>query len=76
LALERVAALDPEGLYRTVHQREISMCGVVPVTVALAAVRELGGVGCEVVAYGSSGDVTGDASSVVGYAGAFARWPA
>ena len=73
-ALERVAALDPEGLYRIVHHQNISMCGVVPVTVALAAARELGAGPCEVIAYGTSGDVTGDDSSVVGYAGARAAW--
>ncbi len=70
LALERLVALDPEGLHRVVEDREISMCGYVPATVALAAARELGASRGEVVRYGSSGDVTGDYGQVVGYAGA------
>jgi hypothetical protein len=69
LALERVLALDPEGLYETVRAEEITMCGVIPATVMLFAVRQLGARVATLVRYGNSGDVTGDARSVVGYAG-------
>jgi hypothetical protein len=68
-ALERVLALDPEGLYETVRAEEITMCGVIPATVMLFAVRQLGARVATLVRYGNSGDVTGDARSVVGYAG-------
>jgi len=64
-ALER----DPEMLYETVHREGISMCGVIPATVALTAANALGAVGAHLVAYATSGDVNGDYSSVVGYAG-------
>ncbi|HVW28765.1 MAG TPA: AmmeMemoRadiSam system protein B [Polyangiaceae bacterium] len=70
LAIERVVAMDAEGLFRTVRERRISMCGYVPTTVALFAARELGAGRAELVSYGNSGEVTGDVSSVVGYAGA------
>ncbi len=69
LAIERVLAIDPEGLYQTVSHRRISMCGVLPTVVMLAAARLLGATGAELVAYSNSGDVTGDQSEVVGYAG-------
>ncbi|PLY01806.1 MAG: AmmeMemoRadiSam system protein B [Desulfuromonas sp.] len=69
LALERVEKLDPEGLYGTVRDNRISMCGVLPTVMMLAAARKLGAEKGEVVAYGTSGDVTGDNSDVVGYAG-------
>jgi MEMO1 family protein len=69
-ALERVLALDPNGLYDVVVEHDISMCGFIPTTVALVAARELGAKSAELVAYGNSGDVTGDHQSVVGYAGA------
>lgn len=69
LALERVCALDAEGLYRTVSQQQISMCGVAPTVVMLAAARQLGASKGTVICYGNSGDVTGDQSEVVGYAG-------
>jgi hypothetical protein len=68
-ALEHVLALDPEGLYRTVREGRISMCGVLPTVVMLAAARRLGAVSATLVRYGNSGDVTGDQSAVVGYAG-------
>ncbi len=69
LALDRVLALDPEGLYRVVRDNRISMCGVLPVVVMLQAARALGAMRGELVAYRNSGDVTGDQSEVVGYAG-------
>jgi len=68
LAIERMLGLDPAGLYETVRKNRISMCGVVPATTILCACRALGASRCELVAYGTSGDVSGDRSSVVGYA--------
>lgn len=69
-ALAQVEALDPEGLYRTVSERRISMCGFVPTTVGLAAARALGAEHAELVRYGNSGETSGDFERVVGYAGA------
>jgi AmmeMemoRadiSam system protein B len=73
LALERVAAIDPEGLFETVHAEHISMCGFLPVTALLFAARAAGAQRVEVVARRDSGDETGDTSSVVGYAGVILR---
>lgn len=69
LALDRVLALDPDGLFRVVRERNISMCGYLPVTTALVAARELGGTKAELLRYGNSGEVSGDSDRVVGYAG-------
>jgi AmmeMemoRadiSam system protein B len=68
-ALERLLALDPEGLYQTVRREHITMCGVVPATVMLYAARELGATRAQLVRYGHSGLVNGDLGAVVGYAG-------
>lgn len=68
-ALERILALDPEGLHAVVQQEHITMCGFVPATVMLVAALELGAREAELVRYATSGDVTGDDASVVGYAG-------
>ncbi len=68
-AIDRIIALDPEGLHGTVRREGITMCGVVPATVMLFAARELGATGAELVRYGHSGEVTGDDDEVVGYAG-------
>lgn len=68
-AIERVLALDPEGLFEVCEREDISMCGYLPTTVSLFAARELGATRAELVRYGSSGEVSGDFSQVVGYAG-------
>lgn len=69
LAIERVRAVDPQGLYETVGKNSISMCGIIPATVLLVAARELGATKGDLVRHATSGDVTGDYGSVVGYAG-------
>jgi AmmeMemoRadiSam system protein B len=68
MALERALALDGKGLLEVCHSRRITMCGVVPATVMIEAALQLGATGAELVAYGTSGDVTGDNQQVVGYA--------
>jgi len=74
-ALEQVAAIDATALYRTVTSQNISMCGVLPVTVLLAAVHALGARHGDIVAYGHSGEVTGDDNDVVAYASAIIPLP-
>jgi len=68
-AIDRILALDAEGLHRTVRREGITMCGVIPATVMLVAARELGATGAELVRYAHSGQVSGDDDAVVGYAG-------
>jgi AmmeMemoRadiSam system protein B len=68
-ALEKVLDLDPEGLYQVVQGERISMCGVLPTVVMLRAALALGAREAKLIAYSNSGDVTGDQSEVVGYAG-------
>jgi len=72
-ALDRVLALDPEGLYEVVHRERITMCGIVPATVMLFAARERGATRAELVRYGNSGDASGDMRRVVGYAAVVVR---
>lgn len=69
LALEAAVDLDPRGLFNAVRENEISMCGVLPMTTGLFAARELGATKGELVAYATSGEVSGDFDQVVGYAG-------
>jgi len=68
-ALEAMLRLDPEGLYGTVRRLGISMCGAHVVTAMLVAAQALGATRAELVMYGDSGDETGSAEQVVGYAG-------
>lgn len=69
MALEHVLRIDPLGLYSTVSNNRISMCGVLPMTMALFAAEELGSVSGRLVSYTNSGNVTGDMEQVVAYAG-------
>jgi len=69
MAIDRILALDPRGLVETVFDREISMCGVLPTAAAIVAAVSLGATRAELIAYATSGDVTGDDREVVGYAG-------
>ncbi len=70
MALERILALDPDGLYQTVRNQGISMCGVLPMTLGLHIALGLGATTAEIIAYATSGETSGDFSQVVGYAGA------
>lgn len=70
LALERLLALDPRGLYDVVRSASITMCGVGPAVSVLTAARLLGATRAELVRYATSGDINGDRHEVVGYGGA------
>lgn len=72
-AIERIMAIDPEGLYTTVRKERISMCGYVPATTMLYAAKMLGASRAELIKYMTSGDVSGDYEYVVGYAGLIVR---
>jgi AmmeMemoRadiSam system protein B len=69
VAIERILALDPEGLFRVVLEQEISMCGFAPTVSVLVACRDLGAGRGTLIRYANSGDVSGDHEHVVGYAG-------
>ena len=70
IALAAMETLDPERLYETVTSRRISMCGMLPAVIVMETLRNLQQLKrSERVAYGTSGDVSGDLSRVVGYAG-------
>jgi len=73
LAIDRILALDPEGLFTAVRQHGISMCGSIPVTIMLFAAILMGAGSAELVRYATSGDVSGDYEHVVGYAGMVVR---
>jgi MEMO1 family protein len=68
-AIERVLAMDARGLWEVVMNEDISMCGFGPAIVMLTAAKILGATSATLVKYATSGDVSGDYESVVGYAG-------
>jgi AmmeMemoRadiSam system protein B len=68
-AVGAMLALDEDELTQRYRELDISMCAYGPVVCLIAAVKELGATGAELVMYRTSGDATGDKSAVVGYAG-------
>jgi hypothetical protein len=69
MAIERIEALDPRGLYDVVRREGITMCGVGATVSMLIAAGLLGATRAAVIRYATSGDVSGDYDEVVGYAG-------
>lgn len=68
-AIQAILELDEDRLMEKVRDLDISMCGYAPVTTMLSCVKRLGAKSAKLILYQTSGDVTGDKSSVVGYAG-------
>lgn len=68
-AIEHILALDEEKFIREVYERNISICGYGAIATCIAVVKKLGATKGELLKYGTSGDVTGDRSQVVAYAG-------
>ncbi len=68
-AIEAILNLNEDELLKRVSQLGITMCGYAPAVSLIVAAKELGATGTELVRYQTSGDTTGDYSSVVGYAG-------
>jgi len=68
MALEAVEALDEAKFYSIVETHRVSACGYGPIAALITAAKILGTKEAKVLSYKTSGDVTGDRSSVVGYA--------
>jgi hypothetical protein len=68
--LEAVQHFSPEDLYQVETESRGFACGLGAIACVLWAARELGANQVEILNQATSGDVTGDRSSVVGYASA------
>jgi len=73
MAIEKMIALDPGGLYDVIRKENITMCGYIPATIMLIASKMLGANVAELVRYATSAEVSGDYDHVVGYAGIVVR---
>jgi len=70
LVLDHMKKMDSAGLLRDLRKGACEACGGGPIAVTMMAAQQMGADGSRVVNYQNSGDVTGDRSSVVGYAAA------
>ncbi|MFC1786485.1 MEMO1 family protein [Halobacteriota archaeon] len=69
LVIEAILELDTSGFYSQIHERHMSVCGYGPIAVTMETTKALGAEKGKLLKYATSGDITGDRSSVVGYAG-------
>jgi AmmeMemoRadiSam system protein B len=70
--LDQVAAFSPEGVFAVEAAGKGFACGLAPLAAVLWAARSLGADSVQVLRHATSGDITGDFSSVVGYGSAVA----
>ena len=68
-AIEAILRMDEDELFKRVRELNISMCGVAPVIITISASKALGAKEAKIIDYKTSGDVSHDYSSVVGYGG-------
>jgi AmmeMemoRadiSam system protein B len=66
-ALDAITALDAPRFYETIEAQNITVCGHAPITALIAYAQSLNAK-AELLNYRTSGDVSGNHSSVVGYA--------
>ncbi|UCG36514.1 MAG: AmmeMemoRadiSam system protein B [Candidatus Bathyarchaeota archaeon] len=67
-ALTALERLDEKQFFSTIETHRITACGYGPVVALVTAVKILGAGKGEILSYKTSGDITRDYSSVVGYA--------
>lgn len=67
-AIKAILQMDVSKLYDVIENLNITMCGYGPVAAMITAAKELSITNGKLLKYATSGDITGDYSSVVGYA--------
>lgn len=66
--IEPILKLDVDKFYDTLEERKVSACGYGAIASTMTACQKLGASKGRLLKYATSGDVTGDTNSVVGYA--------
>ena len=67
-AIDAILTLDSETLNELGESSRVTMCGYGPITTLMEAAKLQGNVQSKLLAYRTSGDISGDRSAVVGYA--------
>src|SRR3972149_8897481 len=67
-ALEAVEAMDEKRFYSIIEKQNVTACGYGPIAAVITVAKGLSAKEATLLCYKSSGDITGDYSSVVGYA--------
>ena len=65
--IEPILNMDVEKFYQILMEKQVTACGYGAMASAIIACKNLGATKGELLSYATSGDVSGDTSSVVGY---------
>ena len=66
--IDPILKLDVDEFYKILYERKVTACGFGAIASTMTACKELGATEGKLLKYATSGDVSGDKSSVVGYA--------
>jgi len=66
--IDPILSLDVSEFYKILHERHVTACGFGAIASTMIACKELGATEGKLLKYATSGDISGDKSSVVGYA--------
>ncbi|MEM5773125.1 MAG: MEMO1 family protein [Candidatus Aenigmatarchaeota archaeon] len=66
--IEEIKKLDDKKFFEKISEKNASVCGFGGIASAIVAAKELGAKKGELLKYATSGDITGEMNSVVGYA--------
>lgn len=73
--IDALEGFEPEAMHESVRAKKTEACGGGPTIAAMIAAKMLGAIECNILKYATSGDVTGDRGSVVGYLSAVMTRP-
>ncbi len=65
--IKPILDLDVDQFYKVLYEKNVTACGYGAIASTMIACKKLGATKGELLKYATSGDVTGDTSSVVGY---------
>lgn len=65
--IKPILNLNEKDFFARINEKNASVCGFGPIAIAIIAAKALGAKKGELLKYATSGDITGDIGSVVGY---------
>jgi len=65
--IKPILEMDVKKFYQVLYEKRVTACGYGAIASAMIACKNLGATKGELLSYATSGDVSGDTSSVVGY---------
>ncbi len=72
-AIVPIIDMEEEKFLQKVYEHKLSICGYGPIALCIATAKKMGAKKAELLKYSTSGEITGDMRSVVGYAGIVMR---